>query len=115
MTINRTSVCVLSEESSENLSGDAHIAKVTGKGRSQEGKMDATLTDSQLDTGINVCIMMIVFAPRQGYAGEVSERDAELVKQLEIAQMAKVQKALQWVLKYDGQYRNIGRFRNVPI
>ena len=37
-------------EVSKECSWDAHIAKVTGKGISHAGKMDAILTDSHLDT-----------------------------------------------------------------
>ena len=42
----------LDVEISEDGSWDAHIAKVTGKGNSQVGKMDAILTDPHLDSRI---------------------------------------------------------------
>ena len=37
---------------SKYCSRDTHIAKITGKGNTHVGKMDAILTDSHLDTRI---------------------------------------------------------------
>ena len=37
-------------EISKNCSWNAHIAKIIGKGKAQIGKMNAVLTDSNLDT-----------------------------------------------------------------
>ena len=45
-------------EISTDWSWDAHTAKIIGKGRSHVGKMDATLTDSHLDTREQIRIMM---------------------------------------------------------
>ena len=76
-----------SVEISNDCSWDAHIAKVTGKGKSQVGKMDVILTDPHLDTRIKICILMNVIGPKLEYAGEVWEGNAKLVKQLEPVQM----------------------------
>ena len=54
----------LGVEISKDCSWDAHIAKVMGKGKAQAGKMDAILTNSHLDTGIKICILMNVTVPK---------------------------------------------------
>ena len=36
--------------------------------------MDAILTDSHLDTGIKMCILMTVIVPKLDYAGQVWEQ-----------------------------------------
>ncbi|MEP2874451.1 MAG: reverse transcriptase domain-containing protein [Hyphomicrobiales bacterium] len=48
----------LGVEISKDCSWDTHIAKVIGKGKAQVGKMDAILTDSNLDTRIKRCNLM---------------------------------------------------------
>ena len=63
------------------------VANVTGKGKSQVGKMDAILTDSHLDTRILKYIMNNVIVPTLEYAGEVREGNAKFEKQLETVQM----------------------------
>ena len=63
------------------------IAKVLGKGEAHVGKMDAILTVSHLDARIKICTLMNVIVPKLGYAGEVWEGNAKLVKQLETVQM----------------------------
>ena len=50
-------------------------------------KMDAILTDMQLDARINKRILMNVIVPKLEYAGEVWEGNAKLVKQLATLQM----------------------------
>ena len=50
----------LCEEIPKYSSCDAHIGKEIGKGKSQEGKMDAILTDPHLDTRIKRCTLMHV-------------------------------------------------------
>ena len=54
--------------------------------------MDAILTDSHLDTRIERCILMNAIVPTLEYAGEVLERNAKLVKQLETVQMTAAKK-----------------------
>ena len=56
--------------------------------------MDATLTDSHLDTRIKICILIDVIVPKLEYAGEVWEGNAKLVKQLETVQMTAAKKIL---------------------
>ena len=57
---------------SECCSWVAHIANVTGKGKSHVGKMDATLADSHLGTRINrIRILMNVIVLKLEYAGEI--------------------------------------------
>ena len=63
-----------------------------GKGKAHVGKMDAILTDSHLDTRIERCILMNAIVPTLEYAGEVLERNAKLVKQLETVQMTAAKK-----------------------
>ena len=59
---------------------DTHIAKAIGFLKSHTGKMDAMLTDSQLDTG-NEMDILIVLNPR--FAEEMCERFVKVVNQLE--------------------------------
>ena len=56
-----------------DCSWDAHIAKVTRKGKSQVGKMGVILTDPHLDTRIKICILINVIVPKLECAGEVWE------------------------------------------
>ena len=77
----------LGAEISKDCSWDAHIAKATGKGKSQVGKMDATLTDLHLDTRSNRCILVNVIVTKLECAGKVWEGDAKFVKQLKTVQM----------------------------
>ena len=51
---------------SKDCSWDAHMAKakVIGKGEAHVGKMDAVLTDSQLDPRVKVCILMNLHVPK---------------------------------------------------
>ena len=79
---------------SKGCSWDAHIAKVIGKGKAHVCKMDAILTDSNLDTRIKRCILMNVIVPKLEHAGEVWEGNAKLVKQLETVQMTAAKKVL---------------------
>ena len=53
------------------------VANVTGKGKSQVGKMDAILTDSHLDPRIEICILISVIVPTLEYAGDVGEGNAK--------------------------------------
>ena len=77
----------LGVELSKDCSWDAHVAKVTGKGKSQVGEMDAILSDAHLDTRTKTCIWMNMFVPKLEYAREVWEGNAKFVKQLETVQM----------------------------
>ena len=40
------------------------MAKAVGKGKSQVGKIDATLTDPHLDTRIKICILINAVVPK---------------------------------------------------
>ena len=84
----------LGVEISKDCSWDAHKAKAIGKGKSQAGNMDATLTDPHLDTRIKICFVMNVIVPKSEYAGEVWEGNAKFVQQLETVQMAAAKKIL---------------------
>ena len=50
--------------------------------------MDAILTDSHLDTRIEICILINVIVPKLEHAGEEWEGNAKFVKQLETVQMS---------------------------
>ena len=65
-----------------------------GKGKSHVGKMDAILTDPQLETRIKRCILTNVIVPKLEYAGEVWEGNAKLVKQLETLWVTAAKKVL---------------------
>ena len=54
----------LGVEISKECSWDAHIANVIGKGNAHVGKMDAILTDSHLDTRMDICILMNGIVPK---------------------------------------------------
>ena len=84
----------LGVEISKDCSWDAHIAKVIGQGKSQVGRMDASLTDPHLDTRIKMCMLVIVIVPKLKYAGDLSERNASFVKQLDTMQMTAAKKIL---------------------
>ena len=49
--------------------------------------MEAVLTDSNLDTRINRCVLMNVIVSKLEYAGEAWEGNAKFVKQLKTVQM----------------------------
>ena len=61
----------LGVELSKDCSWDAHVAKVTGKGKSQVRKMNAILSDAHLDTRTRTCIWMNMLVPKLKYAREV--------------------------------------------
>ena len=63
-----------------------------GKGKTQVGKVHAILTDSHLDTRIEICIMVNVVVRKLEYAGEVWGGNAKFVKQLETVQMTAAKK-----------------------
>ena len=57
--------------------------------------MNAILTDSNLDTKIERCgILLNVIVPKLAYAGEVWEGNAKAIKQLETVQMSAAKKIL---------------------
>ena len=56
------------------------IAKVTGKGKSHVGKMDAILPDSRLGARIKMCILINVRVQKLENAGGVCEGNAKLVE-----------------------------------
>ena len=60
----------LGVEISKECSWDAHIAKVIGKGKAHVGKMDAILTDSQLDNRSKICNLINAIVPKLEYTGE---------------------------------------------
>ena len=82
----------LGVEISKDCSWGAHIANVIGKGKSQVGTMDATLTDPHLDTRIEICILMNVTVQKLEYAGEVWKRNAKFVNQTKTVQMTAAKK-----------------------
>ena len=61
---------------------DAHIAEVIGKRKIYVGKMDATLTDSHLDTinRIKICILMNCDCAKARMCGRSMGREREVVK-----------------------------------
>ena len=81
---------------------DTHIARVIGKGKAHVGKMDATLTNSHLDTRMKRRILMDAIVPKLEFAGEIWEGNAKFVKQLETAQMTAAKKIPQ-----DAQVRRV--------
>ena len=80
---------------SKGYSWDTHMAKVIRKGKAHVGKMDAILTDSHVDTRAKRCILMNMIVPKLEYAGEVWERNAKFVEQLEAVHMTAAKKLLR--------------------
>ena len=56
--------------------------------------MDAILTDPHLDARIKIYILMNVIVPKLEYAGQVWEKNAKFVKQLETVQRTAANKIL---------------------
>ena len=56
---------------------DTNIPKVMGKGKAHLGKVDAILTNSHLDTKINMCILMKGMVQKLEHAGEIWEGDSK--------------------------------------
>ena len=83
----------LGVKSQKDCSWDAHIARAVGKSKTQEGEMDAILTDSHLGTTSKICILMSVIVPKVEQAG-VWEGNAKSVKQLETVQMTAAKNVL---------------------
>ena len=71
-----------------------NIAKVIGKSEAHVGKMDAILTDSNLDTRVKRCILMNVILCQSQICREVCEGNAKLVNELETVRMTAAKKVL---------------------
>lgn len=74
--------------------------KAVRKGKARIGNMGMIPRASCLDTRIRICILTHVIVPTLNYAGEVRERNVELVKGLATVQMAPAKEKTS-MLQYD--------------
>lgn len=93
------------------------MANFIGRGNAHVGKIDAILTDSNLDpiNRIIICILMNAIAPKLEYAGEVWESNTKLRSIAVNSTNDNNQKSANIkMLRYDEQYSTKSRTRNVP-